>query len=119
MHMVVARTPSGASLAASFNWKNGNGWGTWIRTKTSGVRVRCSTLKLFPSREAVIRARALNTDRSGGRKRHFDREAVPEPTIWTGDVVSALARSGDLALCPDMETGVALFSNALPRCGRL
>ena len=26
------------------------GWGTWIRTKTSGVRVRCSTLKLFPSR---------------------------------------------------------------------
>ncbi len=24
------------------------GWGTWIRTKTSGVRVRCSTIKLFP-----------------------------------------------------------------------
>jgi hypothetical protein len=24
------------------------GWGTWIRTKTNGVRVRCSTIKLFP-----------------------------------------------------------------------
>ena len=26
------------------------GWGTWIRTKINGVRVRCSTIKLFPSR---------------------------------------------------------------------
>ncbi len=25
------------------------GWGTWIRTKIDGVRVRCSTIKLFPS----------------------------------------------------------------------
>jgi hypothetical protein len=25
------------------------GWGTWIRTKTSGVRVRCSTIKLSPT----------------------------------------------------------------------
>lgn len=27
-----------------------NGWGTWIRTRTSGVRVRGSTVKLSPSR---------------------------------------------------------------------
>ena len=25
------------------------GWETWIRTKTNGVRVRCSTIKLFPN----------------------------------------------------------------------
>lgn len=25
------------------------GWGTWTRTKTNGVRVRCSTIKLFPN----------------------------------------------------------------------
>ncbi len=25
------------------------GWGTWIRTKTNGVRVRCSTVKLSPA----------------------------------------------------------------------
>lgn len=25
-----------------------HGWGTWTRTKTNGVRVRCSTLKLSP-----------------------------------------------------------------------
>ena len=26
-----------------------NGWETWTRTKIDGVRVRCSTIKLFPS----------------------------------------------------------------------
>ena len=25
------------------------GWETWTRTKTNGVRVRCSTIKLFPN----------------------------------------------------------------------
>ncbi len=30
------------------------GWETWIRTKINGVRVRCSTIELFPnSRRAV------------------------------------------------------------------
>jgi hypothetical protein len=28
------------------------GWGTWIRTKILGVRVRCSTVELFPT-EAI------------------------------------------------------------------
>lgn len=35
------------------------GWGTWIRTRTDGVRVRCSTVKLFPRRPAarsIVRA---------------------------------------------------------------
>src|SRR5712671_907353 len=27
-----------------------SGWGTWIRTRTNGVRVRGSTVNLFPSR---------------------------------------------------------------------
>ena len=27
----------------------GNGWGTWIRTKINGVRVRCSTVELSPN----------------------------------------------------------------------
>lgn len=26
-----------------------SGWGTWIRTKILGVRVRCSTVELFPN----------------------------------------------------------------------
>lgn len=29
------------------------GWGTWIRTKINGVRVRRSTVELFPSRGGV------------------------------------------------------------------
>ena len=37
-----------------------NGWGTWIRTRTDGVRVRCSAVKLFPSRCALNR---LKSDR--------------------------------------------------------
>jgi hypothetical protein len=27
-----------------------NGWGTWIRTKINGVRVRCSTVELSPTK---------------------------------------------------------------------
>lgn len=30
----------------------GVGWGTWTRTRTDGVRVRCSTIKLFPNTRA-------------------------------------------------------------------
>ena len=30
------------------------GWGTWIRTKTDGVRVRCTTIILYPSSNAVF-----------------------------------------------------------------
>src|SRR5690606_13100590 len=29
-------------------WKEEDGWGTWIRTRTNGVRVRGSTVNLFP-----------------------------------------------------------------------
>ena len=32
-----------------------SGWGTWIRTRTDGVRVRCSTVKLFPKRPTARR----------------------------------------------------------------
>lgn len=30
------------------------GWGTWIRTRTNGVRVRGSTVNLFPSRRVLV-----------------------------------------------------------------
>src|ERR1035437_10479903 len=33
----------------------GSGWGTWIRTKILGVRVRCSTVELSPT-EAIDRS---------------------------------------------------------------
>ena len=40
------------SLVRRRNWKRyfgeGVGWGTWIRTRTNGVRVRGSTVNLFP-----------------------------------------------------------------------
>lgn len=37
------------------------GWGTWIRTRTNGVRVRGSTVNLFPSAAAI-------GDRLAGRR---------------------------------------------------
>lgn len=40
-----------------------NGWGTWIRTRTDGVRVRCSAVKLFPSRIAINRLKSIGYDR--------------------------------------------------------
>lgn len=39
------------------------GWGTWIRTRTNGVRVRGSTVNLFPSR-ADRRPEARVSDRA-------------------------------------------------------
>ena len=35
------------------------GWGTWIRTRTDGVRVRCSAVKLFPTK---VRKRSADTE---------------------------------------------------------
>ena len=35
---------------SSINTNKMNGWGTWIRTKIDGVRVRCSTVELSPTR---------------------------------------------------------------------
>ena len=34
------------------------GWGTWIRTKIDGVRVRCSTVELSPNGRLKVRFRA-------------------------------------------------------------
>lgn len=41
-----------------------NGWGTWIRTRTDGVRVRRSTVNLFPSKTGSLNNRynACNSD---------------------------------------------------------
>jgi hypothetical protein len=42
---------TGAGLAVTPNrLKVSFGWGTWIRTKIDGVRVRCSTVELSPTR---------------------------------------------------------------------
>ena len=40
------------------------GWGTWIRTKINGVRVRRSTVELFPNSLAAV---APSFDRVGER----------------------------------------------------
>ena len=48
-----------SNLQANFRETAWNGWGTWIRTKTNGVRVRCSTIKLSPTEAAHA------SDRSG------------------------------------------------------
>jgi hypothetical protein len=37
-----------ALQAFEIKWKL-RGWGTWIRTKINGVRVRCSTVELSPT----------------------------------------------------------------------
>jgi hypothetical protein len=40
-----------------------NGWGTWIRTKIDGVRVRCSTVELSPNGRLKARIRAPSVAR--------------------------------------------------------
>ena len=39
------------SLSRRGRFGGGAGWGSWIRTRTDGVRVRCSTVKLIPNRK--------------------------------------------------------------------
>ena len=48
-----------ASLSGTFIESNNcnAGWGTWIRTKIDGVRVRCSTVELSPTAPATRRLR--------------------------------------------------------------
>lgn len=40
------------------------GWGTWIRTKINGVRVRRSTVELFPTRVSLARSVSGLIDKS-------------------------------------------------------
>src|SRR5688572_19832408 len=41
--------PADASARPQFEEASRAGWGTWIRTKIDGVRVRSSTVELFPN----------------------------------------------------------------------
>ena len=54
-----------------------NGWGTWIRTKINGVRVRCSTVELSPN-GLLRRPRARR--RSGGV--NSGGEGGLQPPLW-------------------------------------
>jgi hypothetical protein len=55
----ACRAPNIKKPAKSLTWRAQMiGWGTWIRTKTNGVRVRCSTIKLSPT-EAIETLRFL------------------------------------------------------------
>ena len=45
------------------------GWGTWIRTKIDGVRVRCSTVELSPSKPLITLVKS-------GDRRHRMAESI-------------------------------------------
>ena len=81
----------------------GSGWGTWIRTKTNGVRVRCSTVKLPPSRRGneALPAGAGLTSRSNRAAQvpssSFCRRRRPRP-------VSTLRTTPDRAAPTAAET---------------
>lgn len=63
------------------------GWGTWIRTKINGVRVRRSTVELFPSRKSLVahRCAALITKHLAlantlcEKNRHHFWSCLPRP----------------------------------------
>ena len=62
MEKTPARDNAEAGNALIFKCLEMSGWGTWIRTKTNGVRVRRSTVKLFPNDlegpDSLLRGRA-------------------------------------------------------------
>lgn len=52
VHKVVAspkRDSQGSNSSTKSMVRKRGGWGTWIRTRTNGVRVRGSTVNLFPN----------------------------------------------------------------------
>src|SRR6185312_7162135 len=52
-------------VAPALSREKGLGWGTWIRTRTNGVRVRGSTVNLFPSNRAGAFASACPAGEAG------------------------------------------------------
>lgn len=83
-----------SSSVAHFQGRSG-GWGTWIRTTTNGVRVRCSTVKLSPtgplclvctltSFEACAGSRRLSGWRGARDRGFFSRGQPAENRPFTG-----------------------------------
>jgi hypothetical protein len=68
------------------------GWGTWIRTKIDGVRVRCSTVELSPTHSPqtvkVLLDRARRNMLAGeisvGARRQAQQQGLPERPLTTG-----------------------------------
>jgi hypothetical protein len=52
--MDILLSVSGSLFGVGGLRSQGCGWGTWIRTKTGGVRVRCPTVRRSPIRGATI-----------------------------------------------------------------
>src|SRR6202142_4224309 len=77
------------------------GWGTWIRTKIDGVRVRCSTVELSPNGRLTARFRAwawrVNSEaRRAARGRQAGGRPVRSP------LASSRAKAWPLAVRSDL-----------------
>ena len=55
----MARTEAYPAVSKKNFHEKGFGWETWIRTKINGVRVRCSTIELFPNSRRALDAPAV------------------------------------------------------------
>ena len=78
------------------------GWGTWIRTRTSGVRVRGSTVKLSPSGETpsdsavgVVSQPPSGRAVAGGN----GRGRIAEQRSGPGDKLKHIHRIGTVSKC--------------------
>ena len=67
-----------------------NGWGTWIRTKTGGVRVRCPTVRRSPSC-LTISIKASRLTRAPERGAHPRNQGVlaAGSRAWQGSSTKA------------------------------
>ena len=61
-----------------------SGWGTWIRTKINGVRVRCSTIELFPNRSRVPGERGFGPGPSIEGEPQINRAAAYKVRVSRG-----------------------------------
>ena len=66
------------------------GWGTWIRTKIDGVRVRSSTVELSPKRASVLGG-ALDNEAEPPRQEPMRDPIGNAAMLWRIFVAAALA----------------------------
>ena len=90
-HRRGARSSAQPGAAIPENVLKSVGWGTWIRTRTNGVRVRWSTVNLFP-KVAVGRCPSR---RCGGL---INKSAANANTFWQKNAISMWRRD----FCTDL-----------------
>jgi hypothetical protein len=100
------------------------GWGTWIRTKINGVRVRCSTVELCPTKLLILiafRHFAIFLTQCPGRARPRPYIRLPRCGVYSQVPISSSNLKFQLkgVSLPAREDHSRVISQATPSARRM